>query len=106
MRRLSVDCRISSASAALRKLPYSAEITAYRRCWKATIEGSLRIDRYLHSGSRIILDRLMLLNGQQHRQDTQNRVIFGGRLCSLLGRNVQVTCATEARSRYRPGAFI
>ena len=44
---------------------------------------------------------MMLLNGQEHRQDTQNRVIFSGRLCSLLGRGAQGAYANEARSRRR-----
>ena len=48
----------------------------------------------------------MLLNRQEQRQDNQNGVLFGGRLCSLLGRNVQVAYANEARSRCRPRLYL
>jgi hypothetical protein len=42
MQRLSVDCRSTKASAARRKLPWSAAATAYRRCCRSTADVWMR----------------------------------------------------------------
>src|ERR1700710_1312591 len=47
MQRLNVDWRSSSASAARRKLPWSAAARAYRRCTRSTVAGGLRKDEFV-----------------------------------------------------------